>query len=166
MTNDLISLINKYRSVGILVDTNILLLLFIGNVDPNRIQHFKRTTQFTIEDFNLLKKLLSCFDRIICTPNILSEINSLSSQLGDPFKKYFFVSFSKEIELIDEKYLSSIDASTMSEFIKFGLTDTVTIGLSNGSLLVLTDDFKLSQYLACIGVDTINFNHIRVLGWK
>ena len=147
------------------MDTNILLLLFVGNVDPKRIQHFKRTTQFTIEDYILLKKLLSYFERIVSTPNILSEINSLSGQLGDPFKSHFFVRFSKEIELVDERYVRSIDAATMGEFAKFGLTDSVTIGLSNGRFLVLTDDFKLCQYLARSGVDTINFNHIRVPGW-
>ena len=147
------------------MDTNILLLLFVGNVDPKRIQLFKRTTQFTIEDYTLLKKLLSYFERIVSTPNILSEISSLSGQLGDPFKYHFFVRFSKEIELIDERYVRSIDAATMSEFAKFGLTDSVTIDLSNGHFLVLTDDFKLSQYLARSGIDVINFNQIRVSGW-
>lgn len=165
MTDNLITLINQYKQAGILIDTNILLLLFVGNADPKKIQLFKRTAQFAPEDHALLSKLLSYFARIVSTPNILSEVSSLSGQLGEPFKREFFVSFSKEIELVDERYIRSIDVARMDEFAKFGLTDSATIDLSNQRFLVLTDDFRLSQYLSRNNIDAINFNHIRVPGW-
>ena len=46
MTNYLDSLFARYRQKGILVDTNILLLLFVGSVNRKRISQFKRTQQF------------------------------------------------------------------------------------------------------------------------
>jgi len=30
---------------------------------------------------------------------------------------------------------------------------------------VLTDDFRLSQFLERAGVDVLNFNHIRLAAW-
>ena len=41
-------LMQRYRSRGILVDTNILLLHFVGSFDPSLIARFKRTERFTI----------------------------------------------------------------------------------------------------------------------
>ena len=38
--------------------------------------------------------------------------------------------------------------------------------LVQGQYLVLTDDFRLSQYLPKIQVDAINFNHIRMYNWS
>jgi hypothetical protein len=32
--------------------------------------------------------------------------------------------------------------------------------------LLLTDDFRLSQYFASAGGDAINFNHIRTASWN
>ena len=53
-----------------------------------------------------------------------------------------------------------------SAFIKFGLTDSSIAQLAEGGHLVLTDDFRLSQFLNSKGHAVLNFNHVRVLGWK
>jgi rRNA-processing protein FCF1 len=165
MIENISQLIAKYSRCGILIDTNILLLLFVGNVDPTRISKFKRTAHFLQEDYLLLKGLLSRFTKIVSTPNILSEVSNLSQQLGDPVKTEYFIQFAREIEVIDELYVASKNAALTDEFIKFGLADSVIIQLSNGPFLILTDDFKLSNYLASNDVDVINFNHIRVAAW-
>jgi len=160
-----LEVISRYRKSGILVDTNILLLYFVGHVDPQRIPFFKRTAHFAIEDFTLLTNLLACFEKVVTTPNILSEVNSLSQQFGEPVKTKFFMNFSREIEIIDEHYIESKTVAIQEEFIKFGLTDSVIINLTSKRFLVLTDDFRLSQYLSRQNIDVINFNHIRVAGW-
>lgn len=61
--------------------------------------------------------------------------------------------------------MASRDVAQMQEFVKFGLTDTGIIHLTKGKYLVLTDDFRLSQYLQSAGVDVVNFNHIRTTYW-
>ncbi|NEO58058.1 MAG: hypothetical protein F6K54_36400 [Okeania sp. SIO3B5] len=76
-------LFKKYRSKGILVDTNILLLWFVGKVNEKRISQFNRTEKFLPEHYQLLDRLLK-FAKIVTTPNILTEINSLINQLGEP----------------------------------------------------------------------------------
>jgi rRNA-processing protein FCF1 len=159
-------LISLYCEKGILIDTNILLLYFIGRCDPKQIQKFKRTRQFTIEDFDLLLSLIQNFNKVITTPNILTEVSSLSGQLGEPFKIEFFTNFMREISILEEHYVQSQDAINVEEFIKVGLTDACIFDLSKDSYLVLTDDFRLSQYLQKKNIDVINFNHIRPLGWQ
>ncbi len=54
MSDNLQALVTHYRTKGVLVDSNLLLLLFIGSYDPQRIKKFKRTQEYTFEDFELL----------------------------------------------------------------------------------------------------------------
>ena len=158
-------LIQRYKQAGILVDTTILLLYFIGAYDQDLIPKFKRTRQFTVEDHAILIRLLDLFDKIVTTPNILTEVSNLSGQLGEPKKSEYFKKFSSGISLLEEEYVASKDVADMQEFVRFGLTDTGIVYLTRGKYLVLTDDFRLSQYLQSAEVDVINFNHIRPAYW-
>jgi len=46
------------RSVGLLVDTNLLVLFTVGSVNRNRIETFKRTRQYSKGDYDLLVSVL------------------------------------------------------------------------------------------------------------
>ncbi len=166
MFNNIQIQFERYYSSGIIVDTNILLLYFIGEYDINFIPRFKRTIQFTIEDYELLTLILRRFKRILTTPNILTEVSSLANSLKMNIKPHFFDSFSKNISMLDETYLDSKSLSKQDEFIKFGLTDIGIHQLANKKYLVLTDDFTLAQYLKKHDVPVVNFNHIRTYAWK
>ncbi|MGD0517565.1 MAG: hypothetical protein ABSA26_08525 [Thermoguttaceae bacterium] len=81
MSDYLGQLIHQYSRQGIIVDTNVLLLFFVGKYEPLLIAKHKRTRQYSIEDFQILEKFLKLFqNRIITTPNILTEASNL---LGD-----------------------------------------------------------------------------------
>lgn len=159
-------LIQKHRKTGVLVDTNILLLYFLGRFSPQEIPRFKRTRQFTIEDYGMLALLLQRFEKLLTTPNVLTEVNSFSGQLADPLRTLYFKRFASEIEVLEEHYVASRQVSGLPEFPRLGLTDTGILSLGRGSHLVLTDDFPLSQHLQGAGRDVINFNHVRLLGWR
>ena len=162
MIERLRQLIALYARKGILIDTNILLLYFVGTFDPDRILSFKRTAQFTLEDYRTLLLLLRPFERIVTTPNILTEVGNLSDKLGASYLQLF----AEQIGLMEEHYIDSRGIVAQEEFTRIGLTDTGIIHLSRSEYLVLTDDFPLSQRLEKNGLDVINFNHIRPLGWK
>lgn len=159
-------LIARYAQHGIFVDTNILLLYLIGCFDPDLISRFKRTRQFTAEDFNTLLLLLRPFNKFVTMPNVLTEVSNLSGQLGEPAKSLYFQMFGARIALMEEYYIESGKAAKQSDFIRMGLTDAGIFELAKDQYLVLTDDFRLSQSLQKKGVDVINFNHIRPLGWS
>ncbi len=159
-------LLKKYRQKGILIDTNILLLWFIGGVNRSRISKFKRTNQFIPEDYDLLLEILSYFTKIVTTPNILTEVNSLANQLGEPERSQCFSVFAQGVFQLDEFCIESTTVVNNTKFTKFGLTDCGISNLASGDkYLVLTDDFPLSNYLQKSGIDTINFNNIRNYGW-
>ena len=50
-------------------------------------------------------------------------------------------------------------------FPRIGLTDAGILSLAGREPLVLTDDFRFSNFLAAADADYINFNHIRLMGW-
>ncbi len=68
--------------------------------------------------------------------------------------------------LLEERYVASGQIADLPEFVRLGLTDTGILSLSRGAHLVLTDDFPLAQRLQSAGIDVINFNHVRLLGWQ
>ena len=158
-------LLKKYQSKGILVDTNILLLWFVGRVNQKRISRFNRTKKFLPEHYQLLDRLLK-FSKVVTTPNILTEVNSLINQMGEPDCSKCLSFLAKEVSKLDEFYLESSTVSQEEKFTKFGLTDSGIISLVQGKYLVLTDDFPLANYLQSIGVDTVNFNYLIDYQWQ
>lgn len=163
MNEDSLRLVQRYRSQGVLVDTNILLLFIVGTFDRSLIARFKRTHQYTEQNFDLLVAFLTRFDRVVTTPNILSEVNSLSGQIGEPAKTRFFDHFSQKIrriEAIKEEYVVSAEAAKIKHFSRLGLTDSGIAILVRGKYLVLTDDLPLYDHLVRGGIDAINFRHL------
>lgn len=155
-----------YKTKGVLIDANLLLVYFVGLYDPNRIKQFKRTEAFTIDDFSLLARLVDWFSKIVTTPNVLTEVNSLSNQLRSDLKSDYYLEFAKQIVLLEEHYVSSEKMSSSASFNRFGLTDSAIAELAQGQFLVLSDDFRLVGHLQKVGIDAINFNHIRYLAWQ
>lgn len=158
-------LLQQYHSRGLLIDANILLMYFVGRFDRTRIPRFKRTEQFSVSDFDLLVRLMPHFRRLVATPHVLAEVNSLSNAMAEPAKTHYFEMFAQEIERLDEEYVSSSVAACLPYFPRFGLTDSTIISLAE-RFLVLTDDLKLARFLNSSGRDALNFNHLRWLDWQ
>lgn len=162
----LAQLLSKYKHKGALIDTNLLLVYFVGLYDPRLISRFKRTATFTVEDFELLAQFVAFFSRVITTPNILTEVNSLSNQLAENIRRGYFSKFADRISTLDEHYLASSEIAALPAFDRFGLTDLGIVQLVRDQYLVLSDDLKLIIHLQQNGIDAINFNHIRAAGWN
>jgi hypothetical protein len=149
-------LIQRYSKHGIIIDTNILLLFFIGN------SKHRRTSQYLPTDYDLLLKFLKRFqNRIVTTPNILTEVSNLLGNCSTPDQKKLWSEFTSKISVLGEKYLVSQLISQTPMFSKFGLTDSAIIELVKEKYLVLTDDAMLFQYLEKSRIDVINFTHLR-----
>jgi len=136
-------------------------LLFVGQYDPTRIEKFKRTDQFTIGDFELLADYIEQFKEVITTPSILTEVSNLLGQLPENLRYYFWQHFARGLKNLHEHYTPSQELGDQNAFPKFGLTDTAILDAASGRYLVLTDDFRLTQYLTGQNIDVINFNHLR-----
>ena len=164
--NEIESLFSRYRQKGVLVDTNILLLHFVGSTNRERISRFKRTQNFIPEDYDLLLQVLGYFQTVATTPNILTEVSSLANQLGEPERSQCFAFFAQGISTLEETYLESKGVVTDQQFTKFGSTDCGILSFAKDRYLVLTDDLRLAAYLKRQEIDTVNFNNLRVFGWQ
>lgn len=162
----LAALLQQYRQRGVLLDTNILLLYFVGTLDPQLIPQFKRTKTFAIEDFVTLQALLQHVETYVTTPNILTEVSNLAGQLSGKWRDDYFNIFAQSLTLLDEQYVRSRDIAATSAFQRFGITDAGIIHVAQGKYLTITDDFPLSQYLRSQGADVLNFNEIRPYNWS
>ncbi len=164
--NEIESLFSRYRQKGVLVDTNILLLYFVGLTNRERISRFNRTQNFIPEDYDLLLQVLGYFQTIATTPNVLTEVSNLADKLGEPERSQCFALFAQGIAIFEETYLESRGVAMDQQFTTFALTDCSILSLAKNRYLVLTDDLRLADYLQRQGVDTINFNNLRVFGWQ
>jgi hypothetical protein len=166
MSNALHVLLRRYKNRGIFVDTNLLLLWFVGALDKQLIPRFKRTKQFAPEDFDTLDRFVAYFKTRVTLPNVLTEVSNLAAQLGERAQSFFTDVFSKAIRILDEQYVPSVSVIDDSTFPKFGLTDCCIMSLVRNNYLLLTDDFRLSQFFSSVGGHAINFNHIRLMNWR
>jgi rRNA-processing protein FCF1 len=169
MSDELISLLIKYRQKGILVDTNILVLYFVGCFNRDRISQFRCTQQFTPEDYDLLHNLLSQFETIVTMPNILTELSNLIGKQAEPERSRCFASFTQHGTILNEFYIASHEIFNHSPFQQFGLglTDcAIELVAAQNQHLVLTDDLRLAVHLQRQRIETINFNNIRRFDWQ
>jgi hypothetical protein len=154
-----------YKKRGILTDTNLLLLYFVGKFDVGLIGG-KRTKQYCVEDFDILCRYLDLFDRHVTTPNVLTETSNLVFSLVGTRSHHFFNNiFSKFVDVVEERYVPSRTLTDDVALPLLGLTDCGIMKGLQGEYLLLTDDLALSNNFNAIGGDSINFNHIRMLGW-
>lgn len=133
--------VRAYRNSGVLVDSNLLLLLFLGGFEPNQISSHKRLSGFTRDDFDLLVKFLDGFAQIVTTPNILTEVSNLSSSIPQGKREVYFSWFASRIQLLAEEYAPSATAMA-NRWARFGLTDAAIAEMAKNRYLVLTDDFS------------------------
>ncbi|HZW91927.1 MAG TPA: PIN domain-containing protein [Candidatus Eremiobacteraceae bacterium] len=162
--NDPAAQLRFYGSRGVVIDSNLLLLYFLGSFQRSQIRTNKRLANFDEEDFDLLVRLLSLFKKVVTTPNILTEVSNLSDAVPEAFRESYFAQFRACLSILVEEYTPSSEALA-SRWSRFGLTDAAIATISRKRYLVLTEDFRLSQALGSDGIDALNFNHLRYVNW-
>lgn len=156
MSEYILRLIGKHGSQGIVVDSNILMLLIVGSLGPQWIGRHRRTQNFRAADFELLVRFLSRFKKVVTTPNVLTEVSNLVGKVIEIVDRLKI-----SIESMEEKYVTTREAVTWSRFRHFGIADSATALLAKEGLLILTDDIELAQTLEHDGLAVLNFDHLR-----
>ena len=151
----------KHRRVGVAIDTQLLLLLWIGSFDRSRIGCFKRTRQYVDSDYDLLLNIVERCPRLVTTPNVLTEVSNLAGQLPEDIANEFRGEFRLAVKKLDERLIKSGDVVEDEAFLRLGLTDGAIIHLARQKILVLTDDFPLYAQLIKENLPAINFTHVR-----
>jgi hypothetical protein len=158
------------RHVGreILLDSNLLLVLLAGRFDSRLFGTFKRISGYSLEDYELLERLVKKFSVLFTTPHILTEVSNLANSLTEQWREDWlrnmavFLSCQNCKPLIDECWTPAKHLVLSLEFLAFGLTDASLAQLSCNALII-TDDFRLSGYLRRKGLPILNFRDLRNL---
>jgi hypothetical protein len=159
------ALIRKHKANGVLVDANLLVLLFVGLVNTGRIRNFKRTSDFTVEDFQLLLSLIDWFGApLVTTPYVLSQVSDLTDLPGEE-RASIRALFMAKIELIEEHYDPGRQLVKNPVFQRHGLADASIAAVCKRRILVLTADLQLQVALGSLGLEALDFNHVRALNW-
>ncbi|CAN2041225.1 PIN domain-containing protein [Candidatus Magnetomoraceae bacterium gMMP-15] len=155
--------IKKHRNYGIILDTNLLLLYLVGSYSLEFISKYKRTHQYTIEEYEWIQIITSYFVKIVITPHILAEIWNFIEKLNDHILASFINSAVKSLELFEEDYICKNKILSDPKALKFiGVTDlSVIIAAKKGNYLIFTDDLRAFSAFLQHEVNAINLNHIR-----
>lgn len=159
------ALVIKHKARGVFVDTNLLVLLLVGLVNVERIRNFKRTQDFTVEDFYLLQQLVEWFGApLYSTPHVLSQVSDLTDLSGRE-RITIRRTFRAMVATINEQYDTATELVGNPLFERLGLGDASVAAVCKRNVLVLTADLALQIALVDSGLDALNFNHVRALSW-
>ena len=144
------------------LDTNLLILLVVGQVSRELISKHRRLRSYDESDYDLLTKTLSSFQRLIVTPNSSTETSNLIIDgMRDPIRSRLLAVFGAILAGSDEHYEPSASISMTPEFIRLGLTDATWLKVLDRGSVLLTDDGVLYSAALQNGIETYNFSYVR-----
>jgi uncharacterized protein YaiI (UPF0178 family) len=74
--------------------------------------------------------------------------------------------FISTVEVINEISRPATQLVKNPVFTRLGLADAAIAAVCEKNILVLTADVQLEVALTSRGLDALNFNHVRPLGWR
>lgn len=158
MTASALSMITRFASKGVFLDSNLVLLLLIGSVDRTLVGKHKRLEKYTTNDFDLLKAIISPVKRLFTTPHIATEVSNLAGNLSSDER--FLKVLRSFLQHSSESHCTAARIVTEKRWERLGLTDTALCLLARRRLVV-TDDLGLALSLEKGGENVINFNQLR-----
>lgn len=160
----------QYQPVGLIIDTQLLLLFFIGNHDKKTILNCNLTRSFTEADFELLKKIIKLFSgrSIIITPHILTEISNMSIRFFNKKSPELYRYFTSVIKFLgsykeDHHNMHSILGMGVQLISDYGFTDLGVVGIADREdkkIAILTDDTDLYVHAAEKNIPVIKLSHL------
>src|SRR5262249_27902584 len=147
-------LFERYKAKGVLIDTNLMVLIAVGTYNRFRVGTFKRTIQYTLDDLEMMLRIIAYFDRRFTTPNILTEVDNLPRQLPEAEHEPLTAAFAQLVSRQFEIYMQSHQTTQHAAYSRLGLTDCVTAMVAaERNALIITDDLRLSNILSSLAMD-------------
>lgn len=145
----------------ILIDTNALIILIMGRINPKLINTHRRTSIYDQEDYYNLIEFVKDISKIITLPNILTEVdNLLNSDLGKYHYQYIKV-FLEFLKQSNEKYFETKKIIESQHFLNLGLTDSAIIEVAKDCDYLITADSKLSDFAKANSINVIDLVEIK-----
>ena len=136
----------------ILIDTNALLILIIGQIDTRLIDTHKRTSIYEEQDYYDLLDIIGSVENLLVLPNVWTEVDNLLNNFSGNQKYQYIIDITQIIKLTSEKFITSIEAVNSHSFFDLGLTDSLLLSLAKECKLLITTDSALSDYAIASGI--------------
>jgi|SRR5581483_1547912 len=151
---------------GLLVDTNLLVLFVVGSINRKRIEKFKRTSQYSESDYDLLVRVLGQFKTLYTVAHVMAEVSNLTDLSGRELQQGRSL-LQETLTILQEPVVASERAARSVHYESLGLTDAAIAELAREhNCAVLTDDLSLYLTLSNEGITALNFTHLRASNWR
>ncbi|MBJ8732389.1 hypothetical protein I5372_14100 [Citrobacter freundii] len=144
------------RIKSLIIDTNLLLLLVIGQIEGGRhIRNSSRLKKYSLDDFDKILDVMQKADDVFITPYIATEVSNLIDLNGYILDEAmqnastFFNTFSQ--------ISGEVSTDSLGLFVRYGITDNSLINLVK-DYTILTDDLRLANELF-----TVKHDHVLLL---
>ena len=165
MNSNVGELIAKYRDQGILIDTNLLLVLLVGNINVRFVGRIGKTEKYNEEDYERIRDVLQEFNRFIIVPQVLTEAGNMLKRNCPTASTLIDLSLELrrfiQSEATREKRALSKRITTHPAFEDLGYADAAILHAAAGRHLLFTDDGPLIGRAGGIGVGVLPFNWLR-----
>lgn len=149
------------RSRGVLVDTNLLVLLVVGFVNRDRIPRYKRTSGYNAADWDLLAGMFERFPQRFTVPHVLAEVSALTDLKGPELEEARAI-LHQLIRLLEELPVASVQACASPLYTRLGLTDAaIAVAAKQRGCSVVTNDAGLYAASSADGTTVVKFDHLR-----
>lgn len=158
--NNLVKQMQKY---GVLIDTNLLVLLAVGLVDPNLISKHKKLNAYTDQSFKILFGIFTSCRKILISSHIIAETSNLMTHgMYGELETNVFLALKGiiDLEVFHELHIQAEHITKNESYLKYGISDSGLLELIKEKIVLLTDDYRLSGYAESKGLDVLNFNHL------
>ena len=146
----------------ILIDSNCLLVLLLGMIDPNLIDTHSKTSIYEKKDFYDLMSFIGDIKSLVVLPNIFTEVDNLLNKNFKGNQKYLYIKSIIELMLNSkEEYLKSVLIRDKTSFYDLGLTDSLILELAKQNNLLITDDSQLSDYARANSIEVYDMKYLR-----
>lgn len=165
---DIETYVVKYRPEGLIIDTEVLILLLVGTYNIDCIETCKFTNKFSKQDLALVQRIISYFKKIIITPHIIAEVSNQSKQefKGNKMYDYFrsLVNLLKSTTEISSPLNSLLDMD-IKVISDFGFTDMAMFEIARNSdnkIAILTNDLRFHSH-AFEKIPVIKLSHLNAI---
>ncbi|WP_100613401.1 PIN domain-containing protein [Confluentibacter citreus] len=150
----------------ILIDSNSLLVLILGLMNPTLINKHSKTSIYEEEDFHYLVSTIKSIESIVVLPNIWTEVDNLLNKFTGSQKELYVQRIIETIKKTSEKYFESKIVENSDSFYDLGLTDTLILECAKNCEMLITSDSALSDYARAYGINVYDMKELKNIRLK
>ncbi len=145
----------------IIIDSNSLIVLLLGLINPSLINKHSKTSIYNEEDYHTLVEVIKDIKSLIVLPNIWTEVDNLLNKFTGGYKDLYVQKIIQTIKETSEEYIESQSVENNYAFYDLGLTDTLILEYAKNCEMLITSDSQLSDYARANGVTVFDLKELK-----